>query len=203
VKKYQAIFIANLRLQRIAYIAIYAPISEGIIYPIHIGWHINVYFAEDKNLFTFQVEVSDRITVNNVAFLEAKIKSDIARIQRREYFRLSYTILVKYRILCDSQKDELPQYNEGYSTDISGGGLCLRTKEKIRINEMIECKFNIDNDGEIKLLGKVVRVGENNPELIYGQEIGVELKKTSKRDVDRIVRFIFKHQRELIQKGLS
>lgn len=183
-------------------VIIYAPMSEGRLYPVHIGWDMNISFVKNQNLFGFQTKIINRIILDNLTFLEAKVNSDIVKIQRREYFRLSYTQVVEYRLISSVNNSDISSYKEAYATDISGGGLCLKVGENIKINDVLECKLNIDDNGDIKFLGKVVRLGERDEELIYPQELGIKFLKIDRRDIDRIVRFIFEKQRSLRRKEL-
>lgn len=183
-------------------IIIYAPITKGGIYPIQIGWNINAIFFLDENLYRFQAKVRNRFIANNIAFLEAEVTSDIVKIQRREFFRLPCLIPVNYRLITkDNKHDEETPYYDCLAVNISGGGLCLKLKEKLNIGDTIECKMNINNR-LFKPICLVVRVESDNTDYDSGYTVGVKFIKLTKQDVDRIVSYIFKEQTDLRRKGL-
>ncbi|HHW30466.1 MAG TPA: hypothetical protein GXX20_02150 [Clostridiaceae bacterium] len=182
-------------------IIIYAPITKGKLFPIHIGWTINVMFFNDENLYRFQAKVINRFTVNNIPFLEAVVTSSIERIQRRAYFRLQCFIPVEYRVFSKDNNDEETPFKKCVAINISGSGLCLKMKEELNIDDIIECKFVI-NKRELKPICQVVRVESEIADFHFGYMIGTKFIKLSKQDVDRIVSFIFKEQIKLRRKGL-
>ena len=76
----------------------------------------------------------------------------------------------------------------------------LNTDHKLDIGDMIECNFQLDNENDIKIIGKVVRFGIAD-KLTYKYDLGISFPKISEGVRDTIIKFIFEKQRELRKKG--
>lgn len=190
---------------------IYAPIREGVIFPIRIGSDINIYFSvkiteDDYHLYKFKASVLSRKVREGIAMLLIAIKGEIVRVQRRQFFRFSYMMPIKYRwIESDKKENEEEtekQYKESFTRDISGEGICILTEEKATYGAKIECILRFEEDNEMFLLGKIVRVLKCDNEGKFNYENGVNFINISEKDRECLIRFIFEIQRKLRKKGL-
>jgi c-di-GMP-binding flagellar brake protein YcgR len=84
--------------------------------------------------------------------------------------------------------------------DISGGGIQIKTKLKLKEGDQIKISFKklIKLDKLIK--GKIVRKRKENFE-VY--KYGIEFIDISDRNREMIIQWIFNLQRKLRQKGLG
>lgn len=187
-----------------------APIYEGNIYPMRIGWHMNVYFRIKNVLCTFKAVVLKRETIDNIAYLRIGLTSEIEEIQRRNYFRFECSVPVKYRVLEsenipdeESDEEKEKQMKPAITADLSGGGVCIRLNEKIEVNKEIEGELDFgEGNRKINFTAKVVRCTKLTGNLKYEYEIGTLFKQLENRDREYIIRFIFKEQRRLRKKEL-
>lgn len=183
---------------------IYAPIKEGNIYPVQIGWSTTIYFLQDGKFNYFYAQVIDRKINDNLAFLVIKPISKIESIQRRQFFRLDCNLPIKYRVV-DSNfeiNEVEPQFSETYTRDLGGGGVCIKLRHEIEINTLLECELFINEKTKILFTGLVVHSLKNDDK-IYKHEIGVLFKNINNRDRDKIVKFVFSEQRKLRKKGID
>lgn len=186
--------------ENIAFIA--APITEGRLYPVQIGTIVMVSFIKENNLFEFEAVVLDRESKQNLAMLKIQQRGQIERIQRREFFRFDTCISIKFREI-NLRKLKLESdgiFIEAVTRDLSGGGLCIRLKEPVEVDRLLECELYIGE--KVSFIGKVVRLTKyDSPQGIYKYEIGVTFENIDKLTREKIISYIFQEQRKFLKKG--
>ncbi len=190
------------------YIMIAAPIKEGVIYPLHLGVVMNVYFIkkveEEFQLYTFKAQVIGRETVERIAMLKVEFKGEIERVQRRRFYRLGCSLPVKYRIvetMNEAFNTEI-RYKNTIACNLSGGGLCLLLEEKIEYGKLIECEISTDESKKVTLMGRVIRNEHCDLESRFKYTAGISYVKINDSDREAVVKFIFREQIKLRKKGL-
>lgn len=186
----------------VAYIA--APIVEGNIYPVRLGSIMNGFYINKDDLYKFKAVVLDRTVRDNLAYLKIELKSDIEKLQRRQFFRFDYSVPIKFRVVSsmNPEVNEKTPFIKSITRDLSGGGLCILLEEKININEQLECELPVNNDRVVRFFGKVTRSSKRDPEEKYKFEIVVSFRKIEYKDREAVIGFIFEEQRKLRKKGL-
>jgi len=157
---------------------------------------IYVYFTTDRAAYEFKSVILQRIK-EPLPFILIKRPEELKRIQRRDYFRLELDGIVE---LHQEKKDGSIEKKEVKLMDISGGGIQIKTKLKLKEGDQIKISFKklIKLDKLIK--GKIVRKRKENFE-VY--KYGIEFIDISDRNREMIIQWIFNLQRKLRQKGLG
>jgi c-di-GMP-binding flagellar brake protein YcgR len=186
-----------------------APILEGIIYPVRVGYEIAVYFlykfdAYNYDLYSFRAKVTGRGQKDNLALLNIHLESGIERIRRRQFFRFDCTVPVEYRVksIIQGRNDGNVPFIKASSRDMSGGGVCILAGEQPQNETLLECRLNLGDDKWIEFLGKAVRIERLVMEQEVKYSIGVLFHIIEDKDREAIIHYIFKEQRKLRQKGL-
>lgn len=184
-------------------ICIAAPIYKGNYYFNFTDTLMNVYFLYNNNMYMFEAKLIDNFTIDKLRYMRLRILSDFQHVQRREFYRFSCLLPIMYRKYNKQNKgnNDLP-FIQTEISNISGGGLCIKTNEPLNLGDMIECKLELEGYGEIPLLAKVVREEQIKNECKYKYEYGVEYKGIVNKDKDAIISYIFRQQRILREKGL-
>lgn len=180
---------------------IHAPFTQGKIYPVHPKSLVNINFSNDNETFMFRAEVINRINIEPIPMLWVKPVSPIEKIERRTFFRMECHLNIKYRIVDSFSADDNVEttYIEGYTCDISGGGVCLAAETELEKGTKIDAYLYIKK--LIRFFGVVVRsikVRERG-KLIY--ETGVEFERIENVDRESIISYVFEVQRERLNKG--
>jgi c-di-GMP-binding flagellar brake protein YcgR len=182
-----------------------APIRESVIFPIHIGAIGTAVFIQKDDLYKFKFRVLGRGTKENIAYLKIELPGEIIKIQRRQFFRFEYGVPVRYRVVNQFPEagdiQEQPM-KDAVTRDLSGGGICIKLEEEVKLREIIECEVSLGEKKKISFIGKVVRSSRRNNDLKYGYEIGVIFQKIGNTDREAVIGFIFEVQRKLRKKGL-
>jgi c-di-GMP-binding flagellar brake protein YcgR len=187
-----------------------APIREGIIYPVPVGSHMEIFFAfkyEEPNrieMYKFKAKVIRRKTVDNIALLDIEQASEIEKIQRRQFFRFDCSIPIRYRqvISLNKEQNEGIPFKKAYTRDLSAGGLCFKTEEKLEMDKTLEVEIFLEENLVKTFYGTIVRVSKLEGLERNFYEIGIWFKKVESKEREAIVKFIFIEQRKLIKKGL-
>lgn len=158
-----------------------------------------IFVVKDKGKYQFDAEILN-INYEGVYSLKIRRISEITKHQLRKYFRFDISIPVKkYFTIIEDNEEKILEEN-CRTKDISGGGMKLYTNYQHNVGDIITCEFEVDKH-LITTKAKVVRVEEVDT-FEFDFALGVEFKDIEERNRDRIIKFIFTKQRELIEKGM-
>lgn len=189
--------------ENVAFIA--APFQGGVIYPVHIGTSLNVYFIHNGDLKRFKAKVLERAADENIPLLKIAVESEIERIQRRQFYRFACSLPVKYRVidLRDQEQSKKVPFKEAVTRDLSGGGLCVIVGEgELKSGELLECELQLSQDSVVRFRGQVVRVSTQELDGKHRFKAGIWFRKIENKDRESIISYIFQEQIRLRKKGL-
>ncbi|PRR83963.1 flagellar brake protein [Clostridium vincentii] len=170
------------------------PVEDGVYLTLNSGDDILVdYFSDDGFYYEFAAKVISRLTEKNMPMYKISRPIKAIKIQRRDFVRVSFTEPTVYKI-DDNKKCE---WKPGLLLDLSGGGLKIKLKEKIKLSGKIIIKISCGND-VYEILGKTIRCDKSED----GEYVcGIEFKEIDERKRDKIVQKVFsvmRKQRELL-----
>ncbi len=187
-------------------ILIVVPIFEGIVIPISLATQITIMFYNEKGVYSFEGEISQRIWRGKIALMKIRIKSEIKKKQRREFFRFNWIMPIYYKKISESEKLPLAYrdkrdktYIKAVTKNISGGGVRIISAKPLKENDIIKIQMDLDNE-ELFIKGQVNRC-EVYEKDISRYDIGVEYKDINHYKREIIIKFIFCKQVEVMQKG--
>lgn len=176
------------------------PIWQNQIIPIHKGEKIKIsYVVKNKGRYAFDALVIRR-EYKNIYILEIQKISNIKKYQMRRYYRFNISIPVIKEFVLKIKAEEEILIEECKTKDISGSGFRLYSNYKHDVGDIVRCKFNIE-ENPIGIKGKVVRI-EKVDTFDYKYSLGIDFIDISEQNRDIIIKFIFKQERILIEKGL-
>jgi diguanylate cyclase (GGDEF)-like protein len=110
-------------------------------------------------------------------------------IEKREFLRVGFPLLLSYRRVNDMVKE-----NAIKTINLGGGGVLFRCSEKFEISSVIELEFSIPDLPEERLtvLGRVVRVEEMDNGNI---DVGVRFLEIDRKDRTRLYRVLFEQKK--------
>lgn len=176
-------------------LSIGVPIVEGQFMPLREGTRLEVVFCDNLTAYAFSSVIIKRIAGSLPSFI-IEFPSKIKKIQRRKYVRVPVVNPIKYQII---EKEGLSDEKQGYTIDLSGGGILFKADEKIPEKTLLFITMRLF-DGEIQVPAKVTRCVKQEDKNFY--KISVEFQEISERVRDKIVGYVFRIQREMRQKGL-
>jgi c-di-GMP-binding flagellar brake protein YcgR len=164
------------------------------------GIIIKVIFSDNIAIYTFTAEVVSQnsttpVTVNLGKPIETR------RIQRRNFVRLD----TRLKVTLEKLDEKCNSTNNSFSAttvDISGGGMMFSCSEKLELGDFLESMIFFDADEKVSAIGRVVRVISNQPQAREKYSVGFEFAVIDEAERDKIIKYIFTSQRELLRKGL-
>ncbi|NLU09625.1 MAG: pilus assembly protein PilZ [Tepidanaerobacter acetatoxydans] len=171
------------------------PIKEGRTFFVSLDEKINVYFPKKGSFYCLEGLIEDKkydpipvITIHPISLPYKK--------QKRSYFRLKISLKTYVKL---PNSDDWIQV---YTRDISAGGAKFSYSSMIKEGSIIEVIVP-DILDDMSLKSKVVRTEKNCERHINIYDIAIKFIEIDKSTCDKIVKFIFAKQRELMEKGIE
>lgn len=188
------------------------PIVRQRLVPLSKGKIYDACFYTSKGLYQSKVVIIDRFKNDNLYTMEIRLETDLAKYQRRQYYRLEKVLPVYYTSVSEedykfiTENEEIPEslmdmsvYESGSTVDISGGGLRFVGGIQIERGDKMLVVFEVMVDGQtIKymLLASVIMSFElpNSPKRF---EHRVEFKNISDKHREILIKYIFEEERKI------
>jgi len=182
------------------------PFMGTVPIPIGVGTRIVIFSLSKDAIYRVEGDVTRR-QLEPLPVLSIITDGKVDRVQRRENVRIPITLSVIYTL---KGEDEI---YEAYTRDISGGGTKLVLLKPLRMRDIIQLRITLPHlEKPISAKGKVVWIeGEvvwiEVVESLVDNKIerthyaGVRFINIEDRERERLVKFIFSYQRNLLKKG--
>ncbi|BBE31362.1 hypothetical protein OSSY52_15030 [Tepiditoga spiralis] len=127
-------------------------------------------FYSKLSVFLFKTQIHEIKKVEDKTLIFFKIPPKVYRVKRRADIRVDVCQNVFFYLKEEFEKFHNPDRNYFLSIDFSVGGLYIRSKKNLKINEKILINFNLGSGYNIKNYeSKVVRKGyDEGKEYLYG-----------------------------------
>ncbi|MFA5478404.1 MAG: PilZ domain-containing protein [Candidatus Muiribacteriota bacterium] len=124
----------------------------------------------------------------------------IERIQRRNYVRVDVRLPFYYQKYTLSEEPEIiPILKKGYIMDVSGGGVFLRTPEKMEKDQFVQTKFKL-GDEEFDIKGKIMRAISIRRGKSVMYKYGINFEEIIDMVRRKIIGYVFDVERSNIRK---
>lgn len=172
-------------------VTVLSPICKGAILRIPTNSRVVIIVFTGDKVYKAKGIAVDNFKEGNFHLSKIEIKSEVERFERRNYYRLC--VKKPVRIMKTDSEDIV----EGESIDISGGGMQLRSEEKLYKGQKLLVELEVDGDF-LELDGEVVSIMQG---IASGDEkYGIKFLELGDKVVDKIVSYIFSIQRDRIRK---
>ena len=184
------------------------PIYEGKIVPLPVDEKYSACFYTSKGLLQCNVIITSRYKSGNLFFLEVLMLGELAKVQRREYYRYKCLMDARLRVVSDNEYDtgipdniSVPEEELDWDPvkilDVSGGGAKIVARNHLDKNEVVKLMFTagiLEEKLNFNLFARILSSTQmQNKAGLYEQRL--EFLKTTQEDKDDIVRFIFENER--------
>lgn len=187
------VFASRVEDMRRDAILVAAPYKKGTVVPVPVGEEVQIRIGKEGTYYLFHTKVIGRIA-GHQPVLQLSLPFKTTRIQMRNWVRVDTNLPVLYRPV--GTEDEFIEAN---AIDISGGGICMLTQERIEKETQLEVEIKFPDNFVLKTNGIVTRCLDENKPI----RIGVCFQDINERHQERIVGYVFKKQREHIKKGVG
>lgn len=178
---------------------------------LHLGVRFEFVFYAEKNLFRGVGQIKERFKTNNIYMLKIELKTQLGKLQRREYYRFPCIMDMKYyRIAGDLSKlddtDQILEMMEGAPDetekmatilDISGGGARFVSEEQFEDNQYVLMELQLITENmnkEYCIKGRIVswrKLETQEPRY----ETRIEFVMRDNKVREDIIRYIFEEER--------
>ncbi|BBF42965.1 flagellar protein [Lachnospiraceae bacterium KM106-2] len=176
------------------------PIKEGMTVPLNVGLSIELNFYGVRGLYYCKAEIIDRGYEDELAVLNVSITSDVERLQRRQFYRLENAMDIEYQVR-EAESNDLQSSKKPWCqakvTDISGGGICFISKEKLEKDSSIRVRlsFNCSNTYYEYFIQCNVVTTEECSTQIGRYKNRLEFKEIPIDQQENIIKYIFEVER--------
>lgn len=184
------------------------PMEQTKLVLLPVNGEYDIHFFTTKGLFQCLARVVNRYKNGNLYLLEIELISNLQKYQRREYYRYSCMMPLKYRMLTKAEEvsletksstvfdEELPM-TESTIVDISGGGLRYISSEDAEPDQQIYTDYFLDNGKHFKHVAKILAVkkldsDQKNPKYEYR----CQFVNILNGEREQIIRYIFEEERK-------
>ena len=181
-------------------IVIHVPISYGQLIEMTNGIEYKFMFFTDKGLIRFAGVVEKHMEEDGFALLLIKLTGSGERIQRRDFFRFSCILPLKFSLLDNITMTEVDEDEvfQGIIKDIGGGGVCFLANESIDENSTIKLVIKLEA-AILVAIGEVIQK-HYFPKSNYRYQYRVGFIGIHPTEQEKIVQFIFNEQKRMLQK---
>lgn len=177
-------------------IRISTPMYKSVLIRLHPETRTELSVFSGSKLYQFDAEVVDTIVEDNLYYTDILVTSTIRKIERRDYFRVE----AMKDILIRKKDDKSPvDFAHGLTVDLSGGGVQFSTTQVFSEEDLIDIKIDI-NGQDLQLDGEILR--RQVQEGLGSYKYTVKFLNIDKFTQEVIVRYVFKIQREKLQKQM-
>lgn len=170
------------------------PTQRGVLHALPDGVEIDLYYyADSRGIYYFKAKILGK-SKGVLPYYKIKQLSDTKKIQRRDHFRLSLQIPIEVY----NKRNEF--ILDGYTEDISGGGLRFYSDKEFKEGEHIFLDFKLESD-DFYIEAVVARSSFDSQDL-RKYDIAARFLDIGKNNQNKIVEYIFIKQRNLIKKGM-
>ena len=181
-----------------------APIVEGVIYAVRVGWVITVYLQEGNSFHRFSARVIERMQQDGRAVVRILRLSEIEIVQRRGYYRFKCSIPFQFTPAAAGANSGEAEPVVGKTIDISGSGLSFTSLEKLAAGDIIDCVLTI-NEKPLHLAGLIKRCNrvfdEYLERLVYNVGVYFQNIEEAKREI--IIKYIFNEERRQLSMYIA
>lgn len=192
------------------------PMLRGKFAPLHKEERYDVYIFVKAKIFQCSVIIEGAIKSENKIFLVTTVTSDFKKYERREFFRLPYTVDVFYRKIDSGLVEVYRQYlkdgremlqegfQHGEGIDLSAGGVKFLSGERLHKRDTVIIRLTLEKengDKEVFVIMSHIIESVNHP-----NKSGVFINRASfeiqnKKIRESLVSFVFQEQRKALRKS--
>lgn len=178
-----------------------------------LGIRYELVFYAKGGLYQCIGQVKERYKSDNLYMVSMELKSNLSKLQRREYYRfeclldIQFFIITAEEAMLENSREILIHHEQAYpndelhkgiAVDISGGGLRFVSEESMEIKSTILVRLHLVNeniDREFWVPGIILQKRKLDKELVkYEYRVKLYMKDTRVRE--QIIKYIFEEERK-------
>ncbi len=160
------------------------------------------FIQQDSCVWSFTASLIERVEKDRIMSFRIKANDDLARLQRRAWYRLPCSLGMTFRFIADASEPENSishKLFQAVTRNISGGGAAFVTNQALPDQPDVEITLQLDNELPVSARGRILRVSDINGSPSRKQ-VSLQFTEMSRPDQDVLVQFVFQQQLQRTQK---
>ena len=179
---------------------VYAPKVNGHPVELHEDEQYYLRLVTESSIFRFRVKYLSHGDIDGFDVSRFKLLDGGEKTQRREAYRFNLNSMVIFSVVyTDGNQSEKIT---GLVADLSAGGAKIYSDRKVSKGEFLNIDLKLDDD-QIITFGDVRTAIDLPPKSKYAYQYGVRFAMMAESDQEKIIRFMYKKQREDLKKAKS
>jgi len=163
------------------------PMDKGVPVLLLPGTVVRGRLIVNSTVWEFTGKYIDKVAMPLPMWIIEK-PTELRKVQLRNHVRLKTMLTIKIKLIDDEGNEDGPL--EVTTKDISGGGVCIITRQELLPNTKLTIAIDLPDFGYIETGGVVLR-GAKLPDLdVYWN--AVKFSDIKERDRELIIKYIFK-----------
>jgi c-di-GMP-binding flagellar brake protein YcgR len=181
-------------------VLIHAPVENNRRVELKIGGPLVLRLLSDNAIFRFRATMVAYSDVDGFDVVKLRIEDDGEKIQRRSAFRFNCAIPVTFSIIYTNGQQA--EREEGIVSDLSAGGSKIFTNKSLPIGTLLNVSIQLGDDLVIAFAD--IRTKNDMPvKSKFAYQYGIRFAMMPESDQERIIRFMYKMQRDELKKARS
>lgn len=180
---------------------VHMPISYGQLVKLPTKERYGMLFFTDKGMINFEAEIVGFKKEAEFSYMVVHTLTEGERMQRREFFRFSSLIPIKFAPMSEDSKGNSTTEEtlfDGIVKDLGGGGIRFVTNESFDEKTKVKCVLML-GDNCLIAVGNTLHK-QCFPKANYKYQYRLEFVGISPAEQEEIIQYIFNEQRKIIQK---
>ena len=154
----------------------------------------------ESSIYRYRVKFQSHGEIEGFEVSCFKLLDGGEKTQRREAFRFNLNTMAVFSVVyTDGNQSEKI---EGMIVDLSAGGAKIYSDRKVSKGELLIIDLALDED-QIIAFGDVRTVGDLPPKSKFAYQYGVRFAMMAESDQEKIIRYMYKKQRDELKKANS
>ncbi len=172
---------------------LYIPMMYGKIIKLPIDEEYSFTFITETGVFKYNTVIKEYVYLDDFNFMVVEVKSEIEKVQRREFFRFDCVLPLKFIRFSEDENQKEDCFLEGTIKDLGEGGLRFLSNENIEVGEKI--KFFITLNYENAIVKGDILHKQEYPKSNFKYQYRAKFFGLNESEKDKILKYIFFEQR--------
>ena len=177
-----------------------SPKVNGRLVDLHEDEQYYFRLVTESSIFRFRAKFLSYGDIDGFDISKFKLLDGGEKTQRREAYRFNLNTMVIFSVVYSdgNQSEKI----SGMIMDLSAGGAKIYSDRKVSKGEFINIDLKLDDD-QIIVFGDVRTAMDLPSKSKFAYQYGVRFAMMAESDQEKIIRFMYKKQREDLKKAKS
>ena len=177
---------------------IHAPKQDGQLVKLPVGDRFILRVMSDVSIYHFKAVLMAYLKEDGFDVVKFRVTDEGEKVQRRDAFRFNCAVVVEFATVSNS--GQMGDSEKGLVIDLSAGGLKLNSNKFMQVRDFLNISMQLDDD-LIVAFGEVCSMKDIPDNDKYKYQYGIKFAMMPATDQEKIVRYIYRAQREELKKA--